>query len=255
MLSLRVKKVNSKEDKRRKIKLICNIAVAVLVFSAIAGGLFISLSKLKTIFPIRNIIFYGNKNLTDDELRSLSGVRERDSLITISERKVCERLLRSPWIRSVSVRKELPDTLAILIEEVTPFALLEMNNHLFIINENGDLLEELREDPIPFLPVIRLNPYNRDEGFSDALSLVRSMNEIGFSTERNQIEIIVSRPEELTAVIDGTIVKVGSGDYRRKLERFVGLEEEIKRRNIPIDYIDLRFENRVIVRPVKEVVR
>ncbi|MGB9715289.1 MAG: cell division protein FtsQ/DivIB [Thermodesulfovibrionales bacterium] len=250
-----MKKESNRKNKRGKIRFIFNISVVVILFSAITIVLFISLSKLKTTFPIRNIVFYGNKNLTDEELKSLSGIHENDSLITVSGRKICEKLLRSPWIRSVSVRKELPDTLSILIDEVAPFALLEMNNRLFIINDKGDLLEELRNDPIPFLPVIRANPYNKDEGFSEALSLAMAMKELGFSTERNQIEIIVSRPQELTAVIDGTIVKIGSGDYKRKLERFVELEGEIKRRNIPIDYIDLRFENKVVVRPVKEVIR
>ena len=45
----------------------------------------------------------------------------------------------------------------------------------------------------------------------EALSLAKSMNDLGFSSEMNQIEIIVSKPQELTAVIDGTVVKVGSG--------------------------------------------
>jgi hypothetical protein len=33
------------------------------------------------------------------------------------------------------------------------------------------------------------------------------------------------------------------------------LEEEIKSRRIPVDYIDLRFANRVVVKPVNEVIR
>jgi cell division protein FtsQ len=252
---LKVKKESNKVKRRGKINFFWNIGVIIVLFSIITIVLFVCINQLKSLFPIRNIIFYGNKNLTEDELKLLTGIRKNESLITVSEKKVCEKLLKSPWIRSVSVRKELPDTLAIVVEEVTPFALLEMNNRLFIINEKGDLLEELKDDPIPFLPVIRANPYNRDENFSEALNLAKSMNDLGFSSERNQIEIIVSRPQELTAVIDGTIVKVGSGDYKKKLERLLELENEIKRRNIPVDFIDLRFENRVVVKPVKEIVR
>ncbi|NWF51461.1 MAG: FtsQ-type POTRA domain-containing protein [Nitrospirae bacterium] len=252
---MKVKRESGKGKRREKIKFFWNIGVIILLISSITIFLFLSLNKLKSAFPIRNIIFYGSKNLTDEELKSLTGIHENESLITVSEKEVCEKLLRSPWIRSVGVRKELPHTLAIVVEEVAPFALLEMNNRLFIINEKGDLLEELKDDPIPFLPVIRANPYNKDENFSEALNLAKSMNDLGFSSERNQIEIIVSRPQELTAVIDGTIVKVGSGDYRKKLERLLELEDEIKRRNIPVDFIDLRFENRVVVKPVKEVIR
>lgn len=252
---MRVKREGNKVKKGKK-KFVWNIIVFVLLFSAIIMVLYGSLNKIKSSFPIRSILFYGNKHLTDDELKLLAGIHSDDNLITISEKKVCEKLLRSPWVRSVSVRKELPHTMAIFIEEVTPFALLEMNNHLFIINERGELLEELKDDPIPFLPVIRTNPYNKsNEWLSEALSLARSMSELGFPMERNQIEIIVSKPQELTAVIDGTVVKVGSGEYKEKLKRLLELEEEIKKRNISVDFIDLRFENRVVIKPVKEVIR
>ncbi len=253
---MRVRKEGSKVNKKSKIRFMWNITVFILLFFAIIMVSYMSLNKIKSFFTIRSILFYGNKHMTDDELKLLAGIRNDDNLITVSEKKVCEKLLRSPWIRSVSVRKELPHTLTILIQEVTPFALLEMNNQLFIINEKGDLLEELKDDPIPFLPVIRANPYKEsNEWLSEALSLARSMNELGFPMERNQIEIIVSKPQELTAVIDGTVVKVGSGEYNEKLKRLLELEEEIKRRNIPVDFIDLRFENRVVVKPVKEVIR
>lgn len=252
---MRAKKESNKISKTGKIRFIWNITTFIVLLSALAIAVYISLSKVKSSFPIRNVVFLGNKHLTDDELKALAGIHGNDSLFTASGKKVSQMLLKSPWIRSVSVRKELPDTLAVLIEEVTPFALLDMNGRLFIINDKGNLLEELKDDPIPFLPVITGNPYNRDEGFSEALNLAKSMNDLGFSSERNQIEIIVSNPQELTAVIDGTVVKVGSGDYRKKLERLLELEGEIKRRNIPVDFIDLRFENRVVVKPVKEVIR
>jgi cell division protein FtsQ len=252
---MRAKKESNKVSKTSKVRFIWNITTFIVLFSALAIVVFISLSKIKSFFLIRNVVFYGNKHLTDDELKALAGIHGKDSLVTASGEKVSLMLLKSPWIKSVSVRKELPDTLAVLIEEVTPFALLDMHGRLFIINDKGNLLEELKDDPVPFLPVITANPYNRDEGFSEALSLAKSMNDLGFSSERNEIEIIVSKPQELTAVIDGTVVKVGSGDYRKKLERLLELEGEIKRKDIPVDFIDLRFENRVVVKPVKEVIR
>jgi len=80
------------------------------------------------------------------------------------------------------------------------------------------------------------------------------MNDMGLASERDQIEIVISKPQELTAIIDGVVLKIGSGEYRAKLERLLDLEEEIKRKNIPIDYIDLRFANRVVLKPIKEVI-
>lgn len=242
------------KKKKNKSSLLKGITVFVLLTSALAIVAYISLIKIKSLFPIKRTVFIGNRHLTVDELRALAGIHENESLLTISGKKVSQRLLKSPWIRSVSVRKEFPETLSVLVSEVVPFALLDVNGHLFIIDEKGKLLEELKDNPIPFLPVITGDPSKEGEGFSEAITFAKTMNDMGFSSEKDQIEIVISKPQELTVIIDGIVVKIGSGEYREKLERLLELEEEIKRRKIPIDYIDLRFANRVVLKPIKEVI-
>jgi cell division septal protein FtsQ len=122
------------------------------------------------------------------------------------------------------------------------------------VDEKGTLLEELRDDSIPFLPVIAGDPFKQKEGFTEAVNLAKVMNEKGFAAERDQIEIIADKPEELTVMVDGTRVKIGNGDYEQKLERLVTLEEEVRSRGIPVEYIDLRFANRAVVKPIADMV-
>jgi cell division protein FtsQ len=243
------------KKKKNKSSLMASIVVSLLLVSALVIGAYAAFVKIKSAFPIRRVIFIGNKHLTADELRVISGIRRNASLITLSGEKVSEKLLESPWIRSVSVRKEFPDTLSVTVSEVVPFALLDVNGRLFIINEKGQLLEELKGNTIPFLPIITGDPSREREGLSEALTLAKAMNDLGLSSERDQIEIVLSKPQELTSVIDGMAVKIGAGEYREKLERLIELEEDIQRRKITVDYIDLRFANRVVVKPIKEVIR
>jgi cell division protein FtsQ len=243
------------KKKTNKSSLFINIAVSLLLVSALVVGVYASFVKIKSAFPVRRVIFIGNKHLTSDELRALSGIRRNASLITLSGKKVSKNLLGSPWIESVSVRKEFPDTLSIIVSEVVPFALLDLKGRLFIINQKGNLLEELKGNIIPFLPIITGDPSREREGFSEALALTQTMNGMGLSSERDQIEIVLSKPEELSSIIDGMVVKVGAGEYKEKLERLLELEEDIQRRQITVDYIDLRFANRVVVKPIKEVIR
>jgi len=244
-----------KKKKTNKKGLFINVGVSLLLVSALVVGIYAAFIKIKSAFPVRRVIFIGNRHLTADELRTLSGIRRNASLLTLSGGKVIEKLLGSPWIKSVSVRKEFPDTLSVIVSEVEPFALLDLKGRLFIINEKGDLLEELKGDTVPFLPIITGDPSREREGFSEALTLARAMNEKGLSSERDQIEIVLSKPEELTSVIDGMVIKIGAGEYKEKLERLLEIEEDIQRRKITVDYIDLRFANRVVVKPIKEVIR
>jgi cell division protein FtsQ len=226
-------------------------AVIFCVVSAAAGTYgYLAMHPFPSLMPIKHIAFKGNRHLTDDELKSYIGIHSGESLMMVSSRKVGQRLLQSPWIRSVSVRKEFPETVLLEIVEAEPFALLDMSGHLFLVDEKGELLEELRDASVPFLPVITCDPYKEKEGLAEALTLAKIMIKKGFSSERDRIEIIAHKPHELAMIVDGTHVKIGAGGYEEKLDRLIRLEEDIKNMALPVDYIDLRFEDKAIVKPL-----
>lgn len=219
--------------------------IATVYFISVAAG---------SAFRINKLIFTGNAHLGDEELRKLAGLEGGGNMFLISGREIFEKMSGSPWIRSVSIRKELPDRLHILIREAEPFALLDMKGRLFIVDEKGRMLEELKDSLIPFLPVISGNPFGKKEVFSEAINLAGAIKEVGLLAKKDHIEIIAYKPQEMAVNLDGIVVKVGTGEYREKLVRLMELEEEIKGRNIPLDYIDLRFANRIVVKPVNEVI-
>ena len=96
------------------------------------------------------------------------------------------------------------------------------------------------------------DPYNEKEGFTEALKLARLLNEKGLSSKTDPVEIVAHRPTDLGMKIDGIFVKVGVGGYEEKIERLIKLEKDIKAMGVPIDYIDLRFERKAIVKPMIE---
>jgi cell division protein FtsQ len=251
-------KANRTKKSSRRLNILStlrNVAVLILIFGgAIIVYMVVHYSPVKSVFPVKNIDFSGNRHLTDDELKALTGIRRGESLLTLSNYTVGRQMLKSPWVKSVNIRKDLPDTLAITIKESEPFALLEMNEHLFLVDEKGTLLEELRGGSVPFLPVITVDPYREKDGFSEALNLAKTMNEKGFSSGRDHIEIVAHKAHELTARIDGLVVKMGAGGYEEKLGRLLQIEEDIKQMAMPVDYIDLRFAGRAIVKPAADKV-
>lgn len=214
-----------------------------------------SVSGIKAAFLIRSVVITGNDHLTDDELKTMAGLGADDNLITVSGRRISSKMMESPWIRSVAVRKEFPDRLLIHISEAEPFALLDMKGKLFIVDDRGTMLEELRDIAVPFLPVISSNPYQEKGAFQEAIILAKAIKNTGLLSGKDHIEIISHKSQEMSVNIDGVVVKVGEGEYEEKLARLADIEQEIKSRNIPVDYIDLRFANRVLVSPVNEVVR
>ncbi len=229
--------------------------LVLLPVAAFAAAVYLISTAAGSAFPLRQIVFVGNTHLTDDELKSLAGLKKGENLLTLSSREIYEKMTKSPWIRSVMIRKELPDRLRIVITESEPFALLDMKGHLFIVDDRGELLEELKDSPMPFLPVITGNPFGDKEVILDAIRLAKAIKKTGLLMEKDHIEIIASKAEELSVNLDGLLVKVGVGGYEGKLLRLRALEDEIKKRDIPVDYIDLRFANRVVVKAAHEVVK
>jgi cell division protein FtsQ len=228
-----------------------NIVLLIgIVISALCIYTYHRVFAMKPLYPVEEMVFIDNKRLTDEELGEIAKAGMRKSLLTVSCREISRRLLESPWIRSASVRKEFPGTLAITIQETEPFALLDIHEHLFIIDEKGKFLEELKDDAVPFLPIIVSDPYKEREGFSEALFLVRVLNDKGLILGKDHIEVIAHKPQELSIEMDETVVKIGAGGYDEKLERFLQLEKDLRERNIPVDCIDLRFDDKAIVKPI-----
>ena len=207
------------------------------------------------LFPVKEIVFSGNMHLSEGELRTMAKINKNESLLALSAKGLSAKLLQSPWIKDVSVRKEFPHRILIRIGETSPFAILETKGRTFLIDERGRMLEEMK-GTVPFLPIINADPFKNRENFMEALNLAKVIKDRKIATERNRVEIIADKgSENISMVLDNVVIKVGHGDYEQKLNRLFALEEEIKKRAITVDYVDLRFANRVVVKPISEVVR
>lgn len=256
-------KVNNKIKRNTKIKKdrspdfsprLKQISMIILPLAVTGILVFFLYAAFKSAFHIEEVIFNGNEHLSDEELRSLAGLKGKENLLMLSSSMIFDKMIQSPWIRAVTLRKELPSTLHFLIKEAEPFALLDMKGRLFIVDEKGSMLEDLKDSSIPFLPVISGIPFGKKEALSEALHLARVIKEKGLLSEKEHIEIIAHKPQEMTVNLDGLVVRIGEGGYEDKLQRLSDLEDEIKQRGIHVDYIDLRFANKAVVKPVNEVI-
>jgi cell division protein FtsQ len=235
-----------------KLKMVLFVGIPLV---ALGGVVYFFAPAVSSAFNMKTVELAGNEHLTDDELKHIGGLKGDESLLTMSSRKVYEKLKESPWIQTASVRKEYPSKILISIRETEPFALLDMKGKMFIVDDRGRMLEELKDNSVPFLPVIMSDPYNEKEAFREAVNLAKVIKNMGVLHKKQRIEIIAHQPNEVAANLDGVHVKVGSGEHEDKLTRLSEIEEEIKKRHIPVAYIDLRFAKKAIVKPVNEVIR
>ncbi len=227
------------------------VAVILIGIAALIG----SYSVLRGVFLIKDISISGNTRLAADDLKNIMGIKQGISLLGISLGDLRKRLMRSPWIKDASLRKDFPTRLQVMIKEAVPEALLDYNGNRFIIDNNGRILDELKGERTPFLPVLsNMDPVRDIDTVKEALRLVEALKKKDILSKENLVEITATGSNGLTMNMDGIIVKMGIGGYDEKLSRWDELKKEIKRLGIKINYIDLRFSNRVIVKPTKEVI-
>ena len=224
----------------------------IVIITAVASALIFVYGEVKQKLSLSHFVVLGNTHLSDEEVISLMKIKQGQSLVDIDPEMVEKQLLRSAWIRKVMIRKELPHTLIVRVKEASPVAILKKKKKLFLVDREGRILERLEQSP-SFLPVVEL----KDEDsflYKQVLILAQTIRRFDYFNDR-EIRIIARRPEDISLRVDGLLIKVGKGRYREKLEHLVSLKDRIETNRIPIEYIDLRFKKRVIVRPSKRIMR
>ena len=129
--------VNIIEEKRKKKNR--KIIKIVVLLALIAGAIVFAL--LSPIFNIQNIDIVGNKQITEEELKSLSGINIDDNIFKVQNIKASNNIKQNAYINEVQIHKILPNTIKIEIVEREPEYMLEYGNGYVYVNKQGYMLE------------------------------------------------------------------------------------------------------------------
>lgn len=211
-------------------------------------------------FTVKNIVIIGNKHLTEKEIRAVIAIKEGSSIIYPSSKTLYERLKKIAWIKDAIIRKDLNGTVTIYIKESSPVAIAMFNDKAYLIDYEAQVLEDftqqiqVSENQKPlFLPLIKnIDPFKNRETLEEAVKLLNFIHNKGFVKPEEEIIISGSNPESLTLHINDFPIIVGKGDFETKFAKYLVVNSEIEKRGLKVQYIDLRFPDKVIVKPVQQ---
>jgi cell division protein FtsQ len=110
---------------------------------------------------LERVVVVGVDESMKNELLERAQVDYETSLFAINLEEVKERVEKHPWVRSVSVEKQFPHTLAMRVEREEPWAIIA-GETLRYMNRNGRVFKEVEEgDPLDF-PVVTGIPASGD---------------------------------------------------------------------------------------------
>lgn len=217
----------------------------VLIIVAVLG-LGGALLYVSGAFPIKEVQVIGSEHLTQEDVAKIAAVPEGSTMLRVSTSEIKDRLEASPWVKSASVSRQLPDTLQITITERQMAAAVEITStkdrqdELWAIDENSVWLMEIPDegtDAAENVPssvytdlervfVISDVPYGAapvagakctDKPVLNALKIAR-----GLSTElRDQVVQIAATSDHDTTIKleDGVEISFGDAEDIRTKER------------------------------------
>ncbi len=234
-------RMKTKRDLKSLVKGLGRLTVLIALAGALYGLFQVAVEYMK----LSEIQIIGNKVISASEIMQKAELNYGISLLRLDSDVVRERLLRVGWFEDVSVRKELPWRLIIKVKEKSPVAIVRTPEGPYLVDPSGRLIERI-DEAVALLPVIEVSIKDR-KTFAEALALAELVKTSSFFDGKTVV-ITGRSPETLALNIDGLRIFMGSRDYERKIKKLVKIQRLLLLRDIPVEYVDLRFKGRAIVR-------
>lgn len=108
---------------------------AVLIIAAVVVA-------CAVFFRVGDIQVIGNHRYTAQEIIDVTGVKDGDNLFTIDRSKLAREIQsRLPYVKTVSIRRALPDGLVITVTEGQAVAAVGQEGRWWLVDSAGKLLE------------------------------------------------------------------------------------------------------------------
>jgi cell division protein FtsQ len=221
------------------------LVAAYLVWSAYANVM--ASERLK----VERVDVRGSRFLSEGEVRELLGPAVGENILGLDIESLKARLRASPWVADATVSRTLPDTLRVDIRERAPLALAELER-LYLMDGMGTLIDLYGPRTAGFdLPIVRglmgASGEERRDRAERAGELLRELGELG--AEVSEVEVEPSGDVKVVLRGRGELLRMAPPGYRPRFLTFLGLREELARRCPDAEYFDLRFKDRIFVKP------
>ncbi|MFH1652925.1 MAG: FtsQ-type POTRA domain-containing protein [Pseudomonadota bacterium] len=117
--------------------------LGILVVSFVLSALFVAYMGIVrgSYFTVNRVDIEGEMKIVDKgAVERVAAIPDGISLFSLNVDDVQKRLLEHPWIKAATVRRRLPNTVWIYVEEHKPVAILS-NNSLSYVDEDGEVFK------------------------------------------------------------------------------------------------------------------
>jgi cell division protein FtsQ len=246
-----VKKIQSKLNVRWR---------HIVLFFLVIAGFFFGLTKayLHLIncddFAVKKSEIACRREAVGRDIRALLDASRLHNLLLLDIGRLKDRIEAHRWVKEARLRKVFPSTLRINIAEREPAAVLKAGESFLVVDREGVWLEQLASREDADLPLF-LDGSSFAEDYQDKLRLAWKCWDALTPEQRSEVEALdLSEPASVSVYLLGQTTRLILGDesFSERLSFVRSCKETMEAQNGPLEYIDLRFDDRIIFKPVPE---
>jgi cell division protein FtsQ len=199
-------------------------------------------------FALRSIQISGAQRASEAELLALGGIQQGMNLWSLDADEAAQGMAGHPWVGSVSVRRALPDSLHIRVEEHQAAALAVLGQ-LYVVDAEGVPFKRVAGADALDLPLITgisreeaaRSPDQSTARLRAALQLIAAWNRAVQHPALSEVHLEEAGYRIIDA--DGQVVALAAGPPDTALARLIRVRAELRQRGLSASTIHL--ENRV----------
>lgn len=194
---------------------------------------------------VNDIVIEGRANTPEPLLRAAIGVKTGEPILGFSVADARTRVESLAWVEHATVERRLPGTIVVSLEERRPFAIWQNQGKFVLIDRTGAVVAD--EDVAQFseLPLV-VGP----GAPLGAATLVTALMERPSLQSRVVAAVRIGERRWNLHLHGGMDVLLPEGAEAAALDRLLQLQKDQAILDRPLQVVDMRLPDRLVVRPV-----
>ena len=233
----------------------------IVGLAALAWGLTMVTREMGPVLQgwleIREVEVEGIHQVTKPEVLERLVLKPGMGLHQVSTAFLAERVRMHAWIKEATVERRPPHLLHVTVVERTPAAIIRTGADHWLSDESGYLLAKLGRQDDQTLPLLTgLDPQSLQRGEARVRIAIQSgvvLAKLIANTLDGRVEVNLTNSSNVVASASGVRFQFGDDSLVDQWERFRKVKPSFKTASLDgrkreVSEIDLRYDNRVIVR-------
>jgi cell division protein FtsQ len=195
-------------------------------------------------FRVSAIDIVGRANTPEPLLRAALAVKRGDPILGFSPEHARERIEHLSWVKHATVERRLPGTIVVQLQERRPFAIWQNQGKFMLIDRVGQVVTDSNVADFRQLPLV-VGPGAPEA----AAALLDALTDRPALAGRVTAAVRVGERRWNLATKSGVTVMLPEGHEVAALDRFIALEHAHKLLERPLQFVDLRLPDRLVLRP------